>query len=282
MSSRWSRKLRKIFQVDKFAAKTDILLTRMTLREVYDSERGQDPKRLLAHGYKVYSQTDEDGIIREIFNRIGLASRIFVEFGVAGGLENNSLNLLMDGWSGLWIEAHDGQAALIAERFAAPIAEGRLKLVHDRVTAENIDGLISGAGINGEIDMLSIDIDGNDYHVAKAIACVNPRLVVMEYNAKFRPPTSWVMAYNPDHVWDETDYFGASLTALDKLFTAKGYSLVGCNISGANAFFVRNDLVGDYFHTPFTAENHYEPARYWIVDGFTSGHPPRFGPYETP
>jgi len=280
--SRWSRKLRKIFQVEKFAAKTDILLTRTTLREVYDSKRGQDPKRLLGHGHKVYSQTDEDGIIREIFTRIGLSNRIFVEFGVAGGLENNSLNLLMDGWSGLWIEAHDGQAALIAERFAAPIAEDRLKLVHDRVTAENIDTLISSAGIDGEIDMLSIDIDGNDYHVAKAISCVNPRLVVMEYNAKFHPPTSWVMAYNPGHVWDETDYFGASLTALEKLFADKGYSLVGCNISGANAFFVRNDLVEDHFHPPFTAENHYEPARYWIVDGFTSGHPPRFGPYESP
>ena len=280
--SRWSRKLRKIFQVQEFAEKTDILLTRMTLREVYDSERTNDPKRLLAHGYKVYSQTDEDGIIHEIFNRIGVTNRTFVEFGVAGGLENNSLNLLIDGWSGLWIETHDGQAALITERFAAPIAGGLLKLAHDRVTAENIDGLISGAGINGEIDMLSIDIDGNDYHVAKAITCVNPRLVVMEYNAKFRPPTSWVMEYNPDHVWDETDYFGASLQALEKLFTGKGYSLVGCNISGANAFFVRNDLVGDYFHAPFTAENHYEPARYWIVDGFTSGHPPRFGLFETP
>ncbi|MDP6781070.1 MAG: hypothetical protein QGH32_04885 [Alphaproteobacteria bacterium] len=280
--SRWSRKLRKIFQVQEFAEKTDILLTRMTLREVYDSERTNDPKHLLAHGYKVYSQTDEDGIIHEIFNRIGVTNRTFVEFGVAGGLENNSLNLLINGWSGLWIEAHDGQAAIITERFAAPIAEGLLKLEHDRVTAENIDRLISGAGINGEIDILSIDIDGNDYHVAKAITCVNPRLVVMEYNAKFRPPTSWVMAYNPDHVWDETDYFGASLQALEKLFTGKGYSLVGCNISGANAFFVRNDLVGDYFHTPFTAENHYEPARYWIVDGFISGHPPRFGPYETP
>jgi hypothetical protein len=280
--SLWSHKLRKIFQVQKFADKTDILLTRMTLREIYASRRAQDPKRLLSHGYKVYSQTDEDGIIHEIFNRIGATNRTFVEFGVAGGLENNSLNLLINGWSGLWIEAHDGQAAIITERFAAPIAEGLLKLEHDRVTAENIDRLISGAGINGEIDILSIDIDGNDYHVAKAITCVNPRLVVMEYNAKFRPPTSWVMEYNPDHVWDETDYFGASLQALEKLFTGKGYSLVGCNISGANAFFVRNDLVGDYFHAPFTAENHYEPARYWIVDGFTSGHPPRFGLFETP
>ena len=280
--SLWSRKLRKIFQVQKFADKTDILLTRMTLREIYASRRAQDPKRLLSHGYKVYSQTDEDGIIHEIFNRIGATNRTFVEFGVAGGLENNSLNLLINGWSGLWIEAHDGQAALIAYRFAAPISENRLKLVHGRVTAENIDALISEAGISGEIDILSIDIDGNDYHVAKAITCINPRLMVMEYNAKFRPPTSWVMAYNPDHVWDETDYFGASLSALEKLFTAKGYSLVGCNISGANAFFVRNDLVGDYFHTPFTAENHYEPARYWIVDGFISGHPPRFGLYETP
>ncbi len=280
--SLWSRKLRKIFQVQKFADKTDILLTRMTLREIYASRRAQDPKRLLSHGYKVYSQTDEDGIIHEIFNRVGVANRTFVEFGVAGGLENNSLALLIDGWSGLWIEAHGGQAALIADRFAAPISENRLKLVHGRVTAENIDALISEAGISGEIDILSIDIDGNDYHVAKAITCINPRLMVMEYNAKFRPPTSWVMAYNPDHVWDETDYFGASLSALEKLFTAKGYSLVGCNISGANAFFVRNDLVGDHFCAPFTAKNHYEPARYWIVDGFTSGHPPRFGLFETP
>ena len=92
--SRWSRKLRKIFQVQEFAEKTDILLTRMTLCEVHDSERAQDPKRLLAHGYKVYSQTDEDGIIREIFNRVGVANRTFVEFGVAGGLENNSLPCL--------------------------------------------------------------------------------------------------------------------------------------------------------------------------------------------
>ncbi len=73
---------------------------------------------------------------------------------------------------------------------------------------------------------------------------------------------SWVIPYDPKGMWDGTSHTGASLKALGELGARKGYSLVGCNISGVNAFFVRDDLLGDHFAAPYTAENHYEPSRY--------------------
>ncbi len=89
------------------------------------------------------------------------------------------------------------------------------------------------------------------------------------------------MEYNPQHNWDGTDYVGVSLKSLERLFDKKGYSLVGCNITGVNAFFVRKDLIGNHFEEPYTAENHYEPARYWLIRGFVSGHPANFGSYKS-
>ncbi|GHT41551.1 hypothetical protein AGMMS49965_11530 [Bacteroidia bacterium] len=113
-----------------------------------------------------------------------------------------------------------------------------------------------------EIDMLSVDIDGNDYHVWKSINCINPRVVVAEYNSKFPPPCSYVMEYNENHVWDWSDGAGMSLTAATQLGEELGYQLVGTNLSGVNAFFVRKDLVKEnMFPTPATAENLYNPAR---------------------
>jgi hypothetical protein len=100
---------------------------------------------------------------------------------------------------------------------------------------------------------------------------IQPRVVVLEYNAKFRPPIEWIMPYKEDHWWDGTHKFGASLSSYCKLMERLGYYLVGCNITGANAFFVRADLVGEKFAAPFTAENHFEPARYWLA--MASGHP---------
>jgi hypothetical protein len=97
----------------------------------------------------------------------------------------------------------------------------------------------------------------------------------MEYNAKFIPPTSYCMKYDADHVWRDDDCMGASLKFLEVALEAKGYRLVGCSLSGANAFFVRDDLVEDHFLSPFTAEFHYEPARYYLCC-YASGHPAAF------
>jgi len=91
---------------------------------------------------------------------------------------------------------------------------------------------------------------------------------------------SLTVPYQPTMHWDGTNYFGASLEALVKLGQAKGYRVVGCNFSGTNAFFVRDDLCGEYFVTPATAEEHYEPPRYFF-SSLNVGHPGRVGPYVT-
>lgn len=233
------------------------------------------PGRLERHGFKVWSQNDEDGILQEIFRRIGTAARTFVEFGVSEGRECNTLKLLAEGWSGLWIEAAPEYCELLRRIHAAALAEGRLELLETLVNAENIDGLLAGARVAaaGELDLLSIDIDGNDYHVLKAVHSIHPRVLVIEYNGKFPPPMDLVPPYDTGHAWDGTDYCGASLQAIANLAARRGYRLVGTNITGVNAFFVREDLIADRFAGGDAAEL-YNPARYWLTPGFQSGHLP--------
>jgi hypothetical protein len=247
-------------------------------REELDRPRYADPKRLLRYGFKVYSQNDEDGIIQEIFNRIGVTNRVFVEFGVENGVECNTAKLLIDGWRGLWLEASPQFVVEIGKSLSAFLQSRYLTVKQAMVTAENINGLIEQAGITGDIDLLSIDIDYNDYWVWKAITAVKPRVVVIEYNATLRPPLSLTVPYDPTKYWDGTNYFGASLEALVRLGRDKGYRIVGCNFSGSNAFFVREDLTGDRFLEPATADEHYEPSRA-VFSLLMAGHRPRVAPY---
>src|SRR5262249_40204502 len=129
------------------------------------------------------------------------------------------------------------------------------------------------------IDLISIDIDGNDIYILENLEVINPRVIVIEYNAKFPPPMSIAQKYDPGHCHYGTDYFGASLAAITKVAGRKGYSLAGCDLAGVNAFLVRNDLVGDHFCRPFTAENHYHPARYFFRQLFDWRTPPDWGEY---
>jgi hypothetical protein len=254
-------------------------------RERYVSEILSDPayddkKRLLRSGFKVYSQNDEDGIIQEIFFRIGHRSKTFVEFGVENGLENNTLKLLLEGWRGVWLEGSQKHVERVNEKFSDVIQEGRLQVKQAFVDRDNINGLISQFFSN-EIGLVSIDIDGNDIYILEVLEAVSPMAIVIEYNGKFPPPISIAQAYNAMHRWKGTDYGGSSLSAITKVADRKGYSLVGCNVMGVNAFFVRNDLLGDKFCPPYTAENHYQPARYFLWQTFIAGHEPDWGPYVT-
>ena len=267
-------------QMTKLLYSAQIAQLQEHCRNLLGTPRMADPGRLLTSGYRVYSQSDEDGIIHEIFRRIGEGARTFVELGSGDGVENNSHFLLLQGWRGLWIEGSARRAAAARKSLAAPIREGRLRIEQQFVTAANADELIQRHAPARDIDLLAIDLDGNDYYVLEAIRSVNPRAIVAEYNAKFPPAVAWVMEYNEAHQWDGTDYFGASLKALEVLLSKRGYSLVGCNLLGTNAFFVRQDLVADPpFCSPFTSENHYEPARYFLLPAFYSGFPPGIGPH---
>jgi len=237
-----------------------------------NNPRYRNPKALGGFGAKSYSQNDEDGIIAEIFNRIGSTNKTFVEFGVGLGLESNAFNLLLKGWNGLWIEGSPDYCQSIRKGLTKTLASGQLKLENSFIVVENINDLIAKHIKDKEIDLLSVDIDGNDYHIWNAINCINPRVVIFEYNAKILPDVSWCMAYKPDYAWDGSDTFGASLKFLEEKLDARGYALVGCNLTGVNAFFIRKDLLQDYFLAPYTAENHYEPPRYYL-SSLQYGHP---------
>ena len=244
--------------------------------ELLTERRLENPKCLDRYGFKVYSQNDEDGIIEEIFNRIGTTNKIFVEFGVENGLECNSHYLLHKGWHGLWLEGNEDSCKEIVARFYPLIQNGQLKIGHAFITRDNINELIKAGGIEGEIDLLSIDIDGNDWHVWQAINVVQPRAVVIEYNAKFPPNHAWVMPYNEKYSWDTSDCHGASLKALELLGRALGYQLVGTNLNGVNAFFVKQELAKKLFIKPATAEELYNPFRIGTGHHYKNGHPARY------
>ena len=260
---------------------TNTVLYSMYRDSILSSERNRDPKRLLTSGFRAYSQNDEDGMIQEIFQRIGVSNRTFIEFGVGDGTENNTLYLLLAGWRGLWIDGNNTNAASINQQFSSFFQSGELMFQHQFVTRDSINGIIEKSNLSGEIDLLSIDIDGNDYWVWEAISQVQPRVVVVEYNAVFRPPIAVVADYDDNFVWDGTSYYGASLKALESLAIKKGYVLVGCSLSGINAFFIKRELVMDKFCAPYTAENHFEPPRFGFYKiGALDMHPPGIGNYQ--
>jgi len=266
---------KRLFQMHQLAGFGFELSVGAEWRALLAQPRYGEPGRLERHGYKVWSQCDEDGILAEIFRRIGAGARRFVEFGIADGRECNTLKLLVEGWRGLWMESSPQHCDAIRRVFAAPLAEGRLELKQTMVTAENIDALLAGSPIAaaGELDLLSIDIDGNDYHVLKSIHGLRPRVIAIEYNGKFPPPMDVVPPYDPGFVWDGTDYSGASLQAIANLAARRGYRLVGTGVSGVNAFFVREDLAGGGRFADGGPAALYNPARYWLLRGTPSGHP---------
>lgn len=245
-----------------------------------------EPDRLEHFGYKVYSQHDEDGILAEIFRRLEVVNGTFCEIGVENGLECNTLNLLHNGWRGAWIEGNASQVDAIVEKFADLTQRGKLSLAVGFVVAENINSALSAAlapiGIDpGSLDLLSIDVDGMDVYLLEALETA-PKVIVIEYNAKFPPPTKRKPVYDAGNVWKGTDYMGSSLSAIHESSLRKGYQLVATNINGTNAFLVRRDLVQDRFRFELTPENLYNPPRYWLyLDHFAwgIGHGADFGPY---
>jgi hypothetical protein len=222
-----------------------------------------DRKRLLRYAAQVTSQNGEDGMINEIFRRIQHTNRIFVEVGMGDGSENNTAFLLTQGWRGFWIDGNKDFLRNIEQR--TDLAGGCLRGMSTFVTKENITPIFSQLNIPAEFDLLSIDIDQNTYHVWEALHGFRPRVVIVEYNSSVPPDIDWKVNYAPDRVWDGTNNFGGSLKAFEILGRKLKYSLVGCDFIGANAFFVRDDIVADNFAQPFTAENHYEPPRYSLL-----------------
>ena len=237
---------------------------RKQILEILDDHRFDDPRRLERSGFKVHSEYDEDGIIAEIFRRIGATNRQCIEFGAGNGTENCTGFLLMQGWKTLWIDGGDDFLPTVNVAWKPEMERGQLVARHEFITVDTIDGIIRDAGFSGEIDLLVVDLDGNDYHFLENINAAAPRVICAEYNANIGPHIDWKMARKDDYVWGGLDdRTGVSLKALEIMLGRRGYTLVGCSVAGVNSFFVRTDLVGDRFADPFTAENHYHPWRFF-------------------
>lgn len=206
------------------------------------------PTELNDHEKKHSSQFGEDGITLEIFSRIGATNCKFVEIGSSSGPQcNTSILSIGFGWTGLLIEKNEQRVVAGGKNYARIFKDkrGSVSFANEFVTAENINEVLAANKMTGAIDFLSIDIDGNDYWVWKAISIIKPRVVVIEYNATLGTERSATIKYDPDFVWKSKKpplYFGASLKALASLGIQKGYSLVACESTGANAFFVLSEL----------------------------------------
>jgi hypothetical protein len=249
----------------------NILIENYIDRHLTQNPKYANPLNLNRFEFQAFSQYGEDGIIREIFNRIGTTNKYFVEFGVETGVECNTALLLFKTWSGTWIEGRKESVEAIRENFPNIIESGRLTVLNEFITAENIEELFTRANVPAEPDFVSIDIDRNDYYIWNAFTKFRPRVISIEYNAVFPPDVDFVVAYDSTAMWDGTSDFGASIAALNRLARSKNYSLVVCSFSGVNAFFVRNDCLTDNFIMPGDVLSHYEPPRYFLYK--KEGHP---------
>jgi len=235
--------------------------------------REQAPENIALLGYKVYSQSDEDGIIQAIFEKISISpdGGTFVEIGCGDGLQNNTHTLLLLGWRGAWIDGSLRNISFIKEHLPA---SKNLIVEHQFVTRDNVFGLVSrlmAALATITLDFLSLDIDGNDYYVLESLLLHNkPRVICVEYNAKFPYPMKIKIGYNEEHAWKMDDYFGASLGSLTELLDRYGYTLITCNLSGVNAFFVNKEEASKF--TIYPPQVLYQSPRYYIQH-MPKGHP---------
>lgn len=213
--------------------------------------------------FKVYSQFGDDGIIQYLVHLLAPLPPRFIEFGTEDYSESNTRFLLVnDGWRGLILDGSERNMAYV--RAQDYHWRHDLTAVSAFVDRDNVNGLFRDAGFGGEIGLLSVDIDGNDYWVWERIDAVDPVITVCEYNAVFGPSRAVTVPYDPAFLRTRAHpsnlYWGASLKALCLLAERKGLAFVGTNSAGNNAYFVRRDRLGPL--RPLTAEEGFTDASF--------------------
>ncbi|MEI6242486.1 MAG: hypothetical protein WCP39_03670 [Chlamydiota bacterium] len=256
------KNIRKKFFVEEINENLGLI----TYHHLLDQGNYAKDHRLESFGKKFFSQNEEDGILEEICRRAPPQSKTFLELGVEDGAENNTLCLLLQGWQGTWMEGSPKHCQKIKKTFSSFLENKKLQLIHSYITKDNILTSLQCAKTPPEIGLLSIDLDGNDYHILETILSVyTPQIIVTEYNAHFPPPIQWIMKYDQSYQWNGKEETGASLQSLVQLLRKKQYSLIGCNITGTNAFFIRSEKVQDKFWEADNILSLYQPLRYYLT-----------------
>jgi len=203
--------------------------------------RRADPESPATWEFSAFSQNGEDGVLWELVQRVREPNRYFVEIGAANGLENNTAHLAFaKKWNGLMVEG-DARQVADAKRFLGPLNLG-VEYVSMLVEPDDAPQLVEIC-LEREPDLFSLDIDGNDYHVARALfaAGLRPKVVCVEYNSAFGPDAAVAMPYTRGHDYSSSDsqlYYGVSVAGWQQFFGSIGYDFVGVDTKGVNAFFV--------------------------------------------
>ena len=194
--------------------------------------------------FKVFSQWGDDGIIQWLINKLDIPNKTFIEFGVEDYRESNTRFLLMnDNWAGLIMDGSSKNVENIKN--SEYYWKYELTARKEFITRENINDILTSHYFEPEVGLLHIDIDGNDYWVWESIKAINPIIVIVEYNGVLGNERPITIPYQPDFdrykAHYSNIYYGSSLKALFHLSEKKGYSFIGCNQAGNNAYFVRKD-----------------------------------------
>jgi hypothetical protein len=206
-------------------------------------------------GFRVYSQFEEDGIILYVLSMIGFKTRRVVEMCCGSGTECMATNLILNhGFDGYLFDGNPENIRR-AKAFFEMKRDCLLytpQLKASWITAENVNDLLTDSGCAGEVDLFSLDVDGNDYWVWNAIHAISPRLFVVETQNIIPADKSLTIEYQPnfnysDKSGPERDYFGASLVAMQSLCKRRGYRLIGGHRHGFNVFFLRHDEGTQFF-----------------------------------
>jgi hypothetical protein len=236
---------KKIVEQSKDTEKLQLQIGRLLAESV---KAKKDVNSLSDVEFRVFSQFGDDGIIQWLLNNLEFPNKTFIEFGVEDYRESNTRFLMMnDNWSGFVMDgAQENVSAIIDSEY---YWKHELFARSAFIDCNNINELLSSCPFDREIGILHIDLDGNDYWIWKEIDVICPVLVILEYNSVFGIDRSITIPYDKNFVRTKSHYsnlyWGASLRALHQLSEGKGYSFIGCNTAGNNAYFVRNDKLND-------------------------------------
>lgn len=251
-------------------------LSKLYIEEIHKKIKKKNVNQYALKGFKVYSQNEEDGIIEAIFDDIGTTNKIFCEIGVGDCIENNSHYLVLKDWRGVWVDSRKKYINKLNHKINTN--QDILDLKINIVNKNNINEILKSSQIlknyiEKKIDFFSIDIDSYDIDCLLALTIIKPRLICIEYNAKFNQNIKLEINKINDFDWKYDDYFGSSLGLINEKLEKINYKLIATNITGSNAFYVTNELVDKCKTKGQTLEQLYSPANFELFN-YNVAHAP--------
>ena len=239
---KWILELKNELSLIRFQVTTQTKIQQEIYKQLFIQYKTSNEKIFpYSFEFQTFSQNGEDGIICEILRRLKIQKGEFLEIGVGDGSENNTRLLLDLGWNGKWVEGDSNSYKRILKNFSSYLESNKLDIFNLMVDKDNINETVKKLNVSKDIDVLSIDVDLTTHLVWNSLNFLKPKIVVLEYNGFVPPQVNWQANTNDCKVWDGTINMGASLHVIKSISSRKGYTFVGCDLTGTNAFFILDE-----------------------------------------